>query len=163
METYIEFRGATSSRQTTAQVVPQGSVLSPSLFSLYVSKNPTPPPGLTLVAYANDCSVRATGNNLHEMCSEMSEYLETVNQWFSSRNLFLFSKKSTVTLFSTWTKEVNLILNLNINGRLLPTVKNQKILGVTFDPLLTFNAHAKTINSRLKQRNNALKVIAGTN
>lgn len=161
-ETFVEFRGKNSPRRTMKQGVPQGSVLSPTLFSLYLNDIPPPPSTLTLVAYADDCTVLATGPNIDQLCEELNSYLATLNDWLSNKNLLLSNEKSTATLFTTWTREVNTELNITINDRRIPTIKNPKLLGVTFDPLLMFNNHAKLMNARLKTRNNALKAIAGS-
>lgn len=42
-QTYVEFRNVTSSHRKMKQGVPQGGVISPTLFNLYMSKMPTPP------------------------------------------------------------------------------------------------------------------------
>ena len=52
--------------------------------------------------------------------------------------------KSTATVFTSWTKEVNKELDIRIYGKYIPTVKYPKVLGVTFDNLHTFAKHAET-------------------
>lgn len=95
------------------------------------------------------------------MCSKLNIYLEELNNWFISRGLKLSPSKSTATLFSTWTKEIKKELNIIIDGKKLPTVNNPKILGIIFDSMLTFNAHATSVAKKMQNRNNALKNIAG--
>lgn len=45
---------------------------------------------------------------------------------------------------------------------MIPINKNPKILGVTFDPLLTFHQHTSNAKSKLQSRNNVLKALAGS-
>lgn len=59
-------------------------------------------------------------------------------------------------------KEVKLQLDVNINNDRVPTVPNPRILGVTFDKLKIFNAHAGGIRNKMKSRNNVLKPLAGS-
>ena len=160
--TYTEFRGSKSRRRPMKQGVPQGSVISPTLFNLYMSKMPRPPDDVTLVTYADDCTILATGPDVESLCVKINTYLNTLYDWFTTRNLQLSFEKSTVTVFTSWTKEVSTPVSVNINGHLLPNVSNPKLLGITFDQMLTFNAHANAIRTKMKTRNNALKAIAGS-
>ncbi|KAI5731922.1 hypothetical protein M8J77_018439 [Diaphorina citri] len=160
--TYVEFRNTKSNYRRMKQGVPQGGVISPTLFNLYMSKIPKPPEDLTLVTYADDCTVMATDTNIESMEYKVNSYLETLNNWLLDRRLTLSVEKSTATIFTSWTKEVNTQLDIKVNNLRLPTIKNLKILGVTFDNLLTYNAHAKTIIERVKKRNNAIKLLGGT-
>lgn len=104
----------------------------------------------------------ATDTNIESMEYKVNSYLETLNNWLLDRRLTLSVEKSTATIFTSWTKEVNTQLDIKVNNLRLPTIKNLKILGVTFDNLLTYNAHAKTIIERVKKRNNAIKLLGGT-
>ncbi|XP_017302704.1 uncharacterized protein LOC108253369 [Diaphorina citri] len=104
----------------------------------------------------------ATDTNIESMEYKVNSYLETLNNWLLDRRLSLSVEKSTATIFTSWTKDVNTQLDIKVNNLRLPTIKNPKILGVTFDNLLTYNAHAKTIIERVKKRNNAIKLLGGT-
>lgn len=161
--TFVVFRSKISRRRKMKQGVPQGSVISSTLFNLYMARMPTPPKCITLVSYADDCSILATGPELNTLTHNINLYLSTLYSWFESKKLKLSTENSSASLFATWTKEVRLQLNISINGSQLPTVCNPKILGLTFDPLLTFNSYVNiTRNNKLKSRNNALKSLAGS-
>ena len=49
-----------------------------------------------------------------------------------------------------------------MEGNRKPTEKHPKILGVTFDPMYKFGAHAKTVADRVAKRNNVLCALAGS-
>ena len=161
-QTYVEFRGQKSRYRKMRQGVPQGGVLSPVLFNLYMSKLPPPPPDLKLVTYADDSTVMGSGKKPDLVCAKINKYLEVVNNWFKDRNLYISPAKSSVTIFTTWSNEVNKELPIVIDGTKVPTVQNPKILGLIFDPLLTFKAHAKEIRDKVMSRNNILKALAGS-
>ena len=65
-------------------------------------------------------------------------------------------------LFTTWTKEVKTQLDLVIGNPHIPTVTRPKILGVTFDNMLTFCAHDKSGQNKIKARTSILKSLAGS-
>ena len=148
--------------QHNLQGVPQGGVLSPLLFNLYMSKIPLPPADIKLSSYADDCSVLSSGPKIAPLCVKLNSYLEKLNKFFNERNLQLSAPKSTATLFTTCSQETNTKLSITIDGKDVPTEKNPKILGVYLDPLLNFGAHAKYVKDRVSKRNCILKALSGT-
>lgn len=60
----------------------------------------TPPEGLGLILYADDCSMLSTGTCLSQMSKKLNKYLETLLVWLSERNLKLSNEKSTSWLFA---------------------------------------------------------------
>ena len=69
---------------------------------------------------------------------------------------------STITLFTTWTKEFKTQLDLVIGNQDIPTVTRPKILGVTFDNMLTFCTHGKSVQNKIQARTNILKSLPGS-
>ena len=112
------------------QGVPQGGVLSPTLFNLYMSKMPLPPDDLKLVTYADDSTVLISGPKIEPLCAKVNTYLNLLDDWFRKRNLLISAPKSTATLFTTFSNEVSIELPIFINGKKVPTTKSPKILGV---------------------------------
>ena len=161
-QTYVEFRDATSKYRKVKQGVPQGGVLSPLLFNLYMSKMPKPPGNIKLVSYADDSNALNSGPKIEPICQEINIYLDILDDWFISRNLFISPAKSTATLFTTAPGEVSVQLDIKIKDTIVPTVKQPKFLGVTYDNLFKFGYHAKEVKKKLTSKNNVLKALAGT-
>ena len=161
-QTYVVFRNSKSTFRKVKQGVPQGGVLSPVLFNLYMSSMPSPPGSVKLVTYADDSNILNSGPIIDKAVQEINIYLSTLDEWFKGRNLFISPSKSSATLFTTASAEVNETLDIKINGETVPTVKKPKFLGVTFDGLLSFNQHATDMKTKLQSKNNILKALAGT-
>ena len=70
--------------------------------------------------------------------------------------------KSSATLFTPWTRQVNATLYVKIGNDPVPTVKNPKLLGVVFDPLFTFAPHADRIAKRASAKLNILRALSDT-
>ena len=159
---YTVFRNCKSKFRVVRQGVPQGGVLSPLLFNLYMSSLPTPPGNIRIVSYADDCQVLNSGRYIDETCHEINPYLDQLTNWFKERSLEISAEKSMATVFTTFSNESGRTLPITIKGKTVPTVKHPKILGVTFDTMHNFGQHAATIKSKVSKRNNVLKCLAGT-
>ena len=160
--TYVVFRNSNSKYRKMKQGVPQGGVLSPVLFNLYMSSMPPPPGNILLKTYADDSNILNSGRFIVPVVDEINLYLVTLNTWFKGRNLQISPSKSSATLFTTASKECNTVLEVKIDGEIVPTVKKPKFLGITFDNLLSFNQHASDIKTKVQGKNNVLKALAGS-
>ena len=161
-QSYVEFRGAISRYRKVTQGVLQGGVLSPTLFNAYMAGLPIPPVSIKVFSYADDVTVLATAKPpLKPVYDRMSEYLAILSNWLKALSLSV--EKSSSTLFTTNTKELNEIIQIFIDSNIFPTLKRPKILGVVFDGLLTFAHHCHHVWLKVQTRNNALKCLAGTN
>jgi hypothetical protein len=150
---YTSYQNATSKQQQFKTGVPQGGVLSPTLFNIYTSDIPKPPKNATLTAYPDDMNPAASHSKYLKAQETLQPYLEEIFTWTKENDLILNPDKSTATLFTPDPAEYNITLDLRINNTLMPTVKNPKILGVTFDPKLNFAERTKI--TKQKQTNHS--------
>ena len=111
------------------QGVPQGGVLSPVLFNLYMSKVPTPPGNIKLVTYADDSEVLNSGTKIPPLCDELNMYLDTLNTWFTERNLLISPSKSSATLFTTFSNELAIQLPITKTELRYPQSETQRCWG----------------------------------
>lgn len=86
-------------------------MVSRELFKLYHSGIPLPPEGVENVTSADYCTIMASGSVLDGMCAA----------YFHATNMKLSATKSTVTLFITWSKEMRIVLNVQVKRNIIPT------------------------------------------
>ena len=81
----------------------------------------------------------STDTNNQIAQAKLQPYLQEIASWTQKNQLHLNPDKTNCTLFTPDSAEYSTQLTLNIDNVVIPTVKNPKILGLTFDPKLTYN------------------------
>ncbi len=122
--TYVVFRNSISKHRKMKQGVPQGGVLSPILFNLYMSSMPAPPGNILWKKYADDSNILKSGPLLKPIVQEINTYLVTLSTWFKGRNLEISPSKSSATLFITASNAYSTVLAVEIDGKKFLLWKN---------------------------------------
>ena len=83
------FRVVKSSCRKVHTGVPQGSKLSPSLFSFYIADMPTQTEPVKWVCYADDLTMWATGVNIPDIKDSLNSYLEEITAYPKHNSLLI--------------------------------------------------------------------------
>ena len=127
-----------------------------------MSDLPTPPRDIHVTAYADDITIYSSDKNYTIAQQRLQPYLEDVQTWTKANDLKLNASKTMTTLFTPDPAEYRDELSLQLDNTRLPTMRNLKILGLTFDPKLTFNEHIKTSKDKAEKTINILKALTST-
>ena len=158
---YTSFRNDKSIRQVKTGV-PQGGVLSPTLFNIHPADIPTPTAPVQVMLYADDITITSTHTSMNAARKYIQPYLHKVYDWTQHNNLIINPDKTTCTLFTPDPAEYNSNLGLNINNKALPMALHPKVLGLTLDPKLTYNAHIQNIATDAQKPLQVIKALTGT-
>ena len=134
--------------------VPQGSILGPLLFLIYVNdmsavvKN-------KLLLYADDSGILVSGKSKLYVESCLKDDLHHVSQWLVDNKLSLHLGKTESILFGSKHRlRSNSTLNISFNGSNIESTTSVKYFGATIDQNLSFDSMARSIikkaNARLK-------------
>ena len=157
---YVHYNGYDSDKKTVTHGVPQGSILGPLLFILYINDFSRSSDLLLSILFADDTSVFMEGTNYDKVIDIVNKELELINIWLIANKLTVNIKKTHYMMFHRTRIKYN-IRDITINGKNVAYTKNTKFLGVIIDNKLTWSDHiiyiknkiSKSIGIILKTRN----------
>ena len=122
--------------------VPQGSVLGPLLFLVYVNNMSKCLRSTSHCLYADDTVLFMSGNDIEVMINDLQGDLTRYSEWCSNNYLTLNAKKTKYVIFGTRQRTKNIRnFDLTLNGTKLFKEPFYKYLGITLDDHLSYKQH----------------------
>jgi len=142
--------------------VPQGSILSTTLFSVKINSiTQCLKPGVHSSLYVDDFQIFYRSSNMSIIERQLQLCLNKLQQW-ATDNGFRFSKSKTVCMHFCQKIGFHLDPQLLLDHSPVPVVEETKFLGVIFDRKLSFVPHLKYVKKKGTKALNILKVIGNT-
>ena len=143
--------------------VPQGSILSVTLFSLKINSIVhCLSDGVDCSLYVDDFLICYRGKQMHTIERKLQLCLKKIQEW-AEENGFRFSKSKTVCMHFCTLRKEHADPTLILNGTEIPLVEEFKFLGVIFDKKLSFKSHINYIKVKCSRALNLLKVVSNMN
>ena len=130
--------------------VPQGSILGPLLFLIYINDLPNLSPNMTCLSYADDTAIIFKNKNTSVLQDTLNDLLVQISNWFHANFLSLNVSKTYTQHYTT--RSINFKLDVKLCGELIEENEHIKYLGVFVDKSLKFTKHISYI-SNLVSRN----------
>ncbi|KAL7635514.1 UNVERIFIED_CONTAM: hypothetical protein RMT77_014583 [Armadillidium vulgare] len=155
----VSVQGTLSAPSKITCGVPQGSVLSPTLFSILISDLAKVSPNI--LAYADDIVLYVASSDLHRAQLEMQKVADSLQHWTKQWGLQINPSKSSLSCFTK--KRIPFIPSITIDSQIVPQRSNFKFLGLFFDaPHLTWKNHIAYLLDNCSKRLNIMRRVAGT-
>ena len=151
---YVEWNSCKSSTALIETGVPQGSILGPLLFLLYINDLPSAT-RLKCIMYADDTNLLIKGRNIEQLVIDLNQELEYVNDFFKANQLKLNAKKTKIILFQKKNAADDSQLQVFLNSEKLEFEKEARFLGLTIDNNLSWEKHCSNVANTIS-RNNSL-------
>ena len=158
MESYLEGRsqyvcygGFESQRGKVECGVPQGSVLGPLFFILYVNDMARACKGLELVLFADDTSSFARGKDPERLLDQVSNELGLLSKWFGKNKLTLNIKKTEYVYFGGVHRHPTNEQGLMIGREQVRRVEEARFLGVWVDEGLRWVGQIDRVKRKVSQ------------
>ena len=148
----VDFKTSTS--KLVKSGVPQGSILGPLLFKLFINDLPDSVYNSEADLYADDCTLTATGNSVAVLEIKLNKDLQNIASWCQANKMHINPSKSTCMILSTRQKRKTLLKNnltLHINNEKLTNVQSHKLLGLVIDSNLTWKEHADHVLKKVNK------------
>ena len=156
--------------------VPQGSILGPLLFLLYINDLPLSSEFLTLL-FADDTTLLLSHDDIHTLIAMANTEFQKICEFFRTNRLVLHPDKTKFIIFSRskFNQDFRVVCNNNNNDQNFPeniyvlsrvqatdSTPAVKFLGVFFDPDLNFKFHISSLRKKLSKAIYALRTVKNT-
>lgn len=143
----VSIEGVLSDFLPLTKGVPQGSILGPLLFSVYINDIASVILNSSKHIYADDIQIyQSCPLGLIENCaSDLNEELQRISNWSSKSSLVLNPGKCKCLVISKTTLDLTYFPHLMLNGSKIEFVDSSKNLGIVFNRTLTWNNHINSI------------------
>ena len=151
---YVQLDNVKSSHHTVLGGIPQGSVLGPFMFNIFINDIIKASSKFDFILYADDTTLVSTLENFGTLSNVAElEYainceISKISSWLVSNMLVLNVAKSKLMLFFKSPKHPPK-LRLTINGDIIEQVEEFNFLGITVDQNVTWDAHITKISIKL--------------
>ena len=133
---------------------PQGSILSPLLFILYVNDIPTSP-RCQCTQYADDIAIYTSHRNKNYLRVDLQRQIDSLEDWCATWFIKLNPKKTQLVQVNN--KRTIIDLPVKIRNSYIRTTDEATLLGSTFDRRMTRTAHIGKIKVKAIPRTEALR------
>ena len=131
--------------------IPQGSILGPLFFLVYINDLPNCLEYCTPRMFADDTTLTVCGKSTHEISSAMNHDLNNVNDWLMANKLCLNLSKTEYMLIGSRHSINNLVDNpcISVDGELLNRVIVTESLGIHIDQFLSWDFYIEKLTKKI--------------
>ena len=148
----VKINGSYSSWRDVTLGVPQGSVLGPLLFNIFINDIFFFVNNTDICNYADDITIYACNSDLNTIINRLETDSAVLAKWFSKNYMKLNEDKCHLMIFGNKCKDSV----VNIGNSIIKESDYEKLLGVTFDKKLSFTKHVEDLCKKANQKLHAL-------
>ena len=144
----VKVQGNKSDKKLVTCGVPQGSILGPLLFIIYINDLDQYLQDCHVNLYADDTALYTEAKSYVELMLNLRMEMAIVTEWLKANKLTLNLKKTKYVIFGPKAKLQNLNAPLYLDREKIEKTRTMKYLGVILDDELSFNDHINYIHTK---------------
>ena len=148
---YVFLNGVSSDTMRMSCGVPQGSVLGPLLFLLYINDLPNISDKLKFFLFADDTNIYYESDNLKSLEKIVNQELKSLSLWLNVNRLALNVSKTNFVIFRSAQKPMNHNVTLILNRKAIEQKDHVKYLGVLVDEHLTWKHQIDNVSKKISR------------
>jgi hypothetical protein len=146
---FVKCNNCTSTKQFILCGVPQGAILSPTLFNIFINDIAKLPLKGKITIYADDICLKYENLNPNQIARDMESDLLLLNEWFKANKLSLNVKKTKFMFIGPRHVKNDNIIPPKLNNTYIERVNEYKYLGLIIDSGLKWTAHINYIKFKI--------------
>ena len=140
--------------------VPQGSVLGPLLFSIFVNNMPECIQGVNTVLFADDTTIFLAGHSAADISASLTHALKLAHSWLLDSGLRLNVAKTKCMLIHSNRRKSLSSLSIHLDDTPIEQVRCYKFLGVKVNDTLSWEDHIQYISTKVSRGITLLRHLA---
>jgi len=148
---FVQYNGISSDYDNITCGVPQGSILGPLFFILYINDIVNVCSKTLPILFADDTNMFIAGNDIDLMIRTMNIELDNVVKWLHANKLSLNVKKTHYVIFKPGRTHVTPTVDICINQQIILREYCTTFLGVVLDAKLSWNHHIQKIKLKMSK------------
>ena len=148
---YVSVNGCNSSHLNVTCGVPQGSVLGPLLFLIYINDLPNSSSKLSFYLFADDTNIYFESDSIKHLQKVVNKELRHVKKWLDANKLALNVDKTNFVIFHSAQNYLNESINIKIGNQHVKQAKYVKFLGLLLDENLSWRYHLCELSKKLSR------------
>ena len=145
----VKYNGVHSEEMEITSGVPQGPVLGPLLFLLYINDIQHCSELLSIILFADDTNVLYSNTCLKTLNDVVQIEMNKISNWLNVNKLSLNTSKTKFILFRSKNKQPKHSLKFQINNNFIKQVKNTTFFGIVVDEFLTWCDHIDLVSKKI--------------
>ena len=152
----VSINGLKSNSKVIKYGVPQGFVLGPLLFLIYINELYMSTKNSSVHHFADDTNLLYINKSLNNIGSRINSDLKGLTDWLNANRISFNISKTEFILFQNRNKTIHYDLKIKLNGKRIFPTTSVKYLGVIFNENLSWMNHLTALSAKLSRANSML-------
>lgn len=156
---YVQLSNTKSKMLSINCGVPQGSILGPLLFIIYINDIINVSKLTTLIMFADDTNLFFSDSNLNNLIEVVNSELDKISLWFKLNKLSLNVNKTNFIFFKASNSSQFNNIDIKIDNISIEQVSNTKFLGIIINQSLSWKDHIQLIRQKINKNIGIIRKI----